>query len=631
MLLMTFLTFGHIWSQGFPCDGTGYLISYTRSVGETTLYEISDKLQYRGIKLSERRRLTGLAYNVTDTYLYAVDVDSYELIRIERSGQLNNHGKLSNVTEGDEFHSGVISADGGTYYLIGHNPRIGSDERFYSVNLRRNSLHAGHQGITGDRRYKISDLAIDPLSGTFVGYDQIEGRVANVAIGGNISSPGTPSSGQFNIAAMFFMRSGVLVGFAPSGGFYRLNRAGSHDFLAAGPAGTHADGCSCPYTYSFTKDITPREILPCEEFKVIYRFNNQMGIGQTWITLQDTFPEGYEIVNIKSKIVTSENIVPSPSNILLLQNLIYVMRDNEIELTVKAPANATRTFESRAYHHPFPIAFPEIDFSDDPMTEAYRDPTEASIIHPSELDLIDYVSYSCDGTEAIIRSPVLSDAYVWSTGAMERTATTNELGWVSLEAQGECFYFHDSVYIEKFPEPKALLITGEDKIVSGTSMILSAQQNRGTMVKYSWSTDKGEVVCLDCHTISVNPVGDYLFKLRAEDVEGCITEASHFVEVILEKHLYTPNIFSPNSDGVNDFFNISSNAEGELLSLKVYDRWGNEIFDISRIPLGVMSQGWDGRYKGKVMSSDVYIWAAEILFADGERLNRSGTVTLINY
>lgn len=69
--------------------------------------------------------------------------------------------------------------------------------------------------------------------------------------------------------------------------------------------------------------------------------------------------------------------------------------------------------------------------------------------------------------------------------------------------------------------------------------------------------------------------------------------------------IYLPNVFSPNADGINDDFRgyIGSGVTFESYELHIFDRWGNELFLTEDF-----SQGWDGRFKGKLMPSGVYVW-----------------------
>ncbi|MCK9612341.1 MAG: gliding motility-associated C-terminal domain-containing protein [Bacteroidales bacterium] len=87
--------------------------------------------------------------------------------------------------------------------------------------------------------------------------------------------------------------------------------------------------------------------------------------------------------------------------------------------------------------------------------------------------------------------------------------------------------------------------------------------------------------------------------------------------------LYLPNIFSPNGDGQNDVFRVRG-ENIETLHLAVYNRWGEKVFESQN-----KNDGWDGNYKGKPCSANVYVYHATIVFEDGTETSRKGNVTLV--
>lgn len=85
-----------------------------------------------------------------------------------------------------------------------------------------------------------------------------------------------------------------------------------------------------------------------------------------------------------------------------------------------------------------------------------------------------------------------------------------------------------------------------------------------------------------------------------------------------------PNSFSPNSDGVNDFFRPNQESNPLNFKLLIYNRWGNQLFQSTSI-----YQGWDGTYKGSPVPVGVYYWIAVYKMPDGKSAKQSGNVTLL--
>jgi len=115
--------------------------------------------------------------------------------------------------------------------------------------------------------------------------------------------------------------------------------------------------------------------------------------------------------------------------------------------------------------------------------------------------------------------------------------------------------------------------------------------------------------------------GEYLLTLT--DSLGCSRELSFEVE---EGDLIVamPNIFTPNGDGVNDFFNVVSNSESvNVLQFSIYNRWGQQVYN-NETP----NTGWDGNFKGKPQPTETYFFYIEV---DSGREGRENEVFQGNF
>ena len=104
----------------------------------------------------------------------------------------------------------------------------------------------------------------------------------------------------------------------------------------------------------------------------------------------------------------------------------------------------------------------------------------------------------------------------------------------------------------------------------------------------------------------------------------CESTDSVTVFVLFEPLLVVPNAFSPNADGTNDVFNVIALQISELLKFKIFNRWGEVIFESTSL-----NAGWDGTYKGEPQEIGTYIYLIEALDLNGEKIFQKGNVTLI--
>lgn len=103
------------------------------------------------------------------------------------------------------------------------------------------------------------------------------------------------------------------------------------------------------------------------------------------------------------------------------------------------------------------------------------------------------------------------------------------------------------------------------------------------------------------------------------------------VQLLLDHYaIYIPNIFSPNEDGVNDFFTITGGTDLRVVKdLTVFDRWGNQVYHQAASSARSLDKGWNGQAGGKQVSTGVYLYTANILMSDNNERAISGMVTLI--
>ena len=94
--------------------------------------------------------------------------------------------------------------------------------------------------------------------------------------------------------------------------------------------------------------------------------------------------------------------------------------------------------------------------------------------------------------------------------------------------------------------------------------------------------------------------------------------------------IYIPNVFTPNDDGVNDYFNIEVSNYSEI-HYSIYNRWGNEIFNSVAQPItSSVITLWDGKIKGENASAGVYFYLVNLKKAGGENKTEKGFIQLLH-
>ncbi len=66
-----------------------------------------------------------------------------------------------------------------------------------------------------------------------------------------------------------------------------------------------------------------------------------------------------------------------------------------------------------------------------------------------------------------------------------------------------------------------------------------------------------------------------------------------------------------------------------LQSFRVYNRWGQVMFERANVDVNDKANGWDGNFNGAQLPPDVYVWTVEAFCENGDLLKLKGDVTII--
>ncbi|MEK7257296.1 MAG: gliding motility-associated C-terminal domain-containing protein, partial [Bacteroidota bacterium] len=151
-------------------------------------------------------------------------------------------------------------------------------------------------------------------------------------------------------------------------------------------------------------------------------------------------------------------------------------------------------------------------------------------------------------------------------------------------------------------------------------------------VTYAWSpaADLDDASAVDP---VAKPLISTYFAVAVTNVRGCVKydTAKVVVHIDREKGIYVPNTFTPDDSGHNDFFRLRNANPGltKINLFKVFDRWGEVVFEAHECQPETSTCAWDGDFRGQKAEMGMYVWMAELEFLDGVTKALSGTVELI--
>jgi gliding motility-associated-like protein len=162
----------------------------------------------------------------------------------------------------------------------------------------------------------------------------------------------------------------------------------------------------------------------------------------------------------------------------------------------------------------------------------------------------------------------------------------------------------------------------------GVPAILNATYSSGT-IGWSWAPVT-DLSCNDCPQPIATPKYNTLYTVTSTDSNGCHNSGQVQVLVLCQgAKVFVPNTFSPNGDGSNDIFFVQGSGLARMKSLRIFNRWGEVVFEKRDFAVNDPSIGWDGMYKGQKAAPDVYIYQLEVFCENSDVIRFEGNVALI--
>lgn len=160
---------------------------------------------------------------------------------------------------------------------------------------------------------------------------------------------------------------------------------------------------------------------------------------------------------------------------------------------------------------------------------------------------------------------------------------------------------------------------GDNQVISeGQSAELIGVGPAGSV----WSPSAGLSSSTSSNTISTPQVSTtYTYSFTTPN--GCVY--SDNVSVIIKKPLLIMNTFTPNEDGINDFWDIIDAENYQAIKVSVFDRWGQRVFN----SIGYSNEKrWDGTFLGNKLPPGVYFYSIDLNTGNKDEVF-SGYVTII--
>ena len=155
--------------------------------------------------------------------------------------------------------------------------------------------------------------------------------------------------------------------------------------------------------------------------------------------------------------------------------------------------------------------------------------------------------------------------------------------------------------------------------------------SQGLIDNWLWNFDRVSTSTIkDPAPVRFNPPFNqevlYTILLTASNTAlGCSDMKTKQLKVLKNCFIAVPTGFTPNNDGLNDYFYPNNAVKADNLDFKVFNRWGQLVFHSRN-----WKDKWDGKINGQPQTTGVYAWILSYTHHDtGEKIFQKGTTVLI--
>lgn len=190
--------------------------------------------------------------------------------------------------------------------------------------------------------------------------------------------------------------------------------------------------------------------------------------------------------------------------------------------------------------------------------------------------------------------------------------------------------FRDTGYVTIYVSDYPKVDLGPDQLLAtGKLFTLSPKYTAGPIQFWKWSPSK-DLSCDNCEKPIVRARNEITYRATAINYFGCSGSDSITFKVFCENtQVYIPNAFTPDNDGLNDKFMVRASGIQMVKSFRIFNRWGELVFEKTNFQPNDPSNGWDGSIRGIIQGPDVFVYTVEVLCDNGIPYFYKGNVSLL--
>lgn len=166
-------------------------------------------------------------------------------------------------------------------------------------------------------------------------------------------------------------------------------------------------------------------------------------------------------------------------------------------------------------------------------------------------------------------------------------------------------------------------------LAAGTVHPLITTVVNGPVQSWIW-TPTADLNCSTCPLPNATIKKDITYIVNIKNIYGCAASDTVNIKVFCENsQVFIPNAFTPDGDGINDILMVRGSGIAMVKSFRIFNRWGEVVFEKSSFPPNSVAYGWNGKIKGVYGPPDVFVYTAEVICENGTSFTYKGNVSII--
>ena len=226
---------------------------------------------------------------------------------------------------------------------------------------------------------------------------------------------------------------------------------------------------------------------------------------------------------------------------------------------------------------------------------------------------------ACSGQTINLTASGNAVTYYWQPGGLlganQNLQITTPTTYTAYgQGTNGCVFF-STVFVDVQNGTAVIPVSTPSAVCVGDSSVLSVI---GGSVP-SWSLNSVP------NTTIVTPTVNTSYTVNAVDFNGCASDIVFTIDINADCDVVVYNGFTPNGDGINDFWIIDNIERYPNNKVYVFNRWGNKLFNT--VNYNNVNNKWDGKVNGKAVTAGTYFY---ILLDDTEKLLKKGWIEITN-